>query len=137
MDFVLRSTNVVMNYTVVETKVREATNDEPWGPTGAAMQELAHYTYNYEHYSEVMTTVWKRMLFDNKNQWRRVSKATKHHPSVYQHLLWLMIIILYLLLLILLLCFVLLWYGICGRIDLAPTALYAIVWLLFSLFSQE
>lgn len=28
------STNVVMNYTDVEAKVREATNDDPWGPTG-------------------------------------------------------------------------------------------------------
>jgi len=27
-------TNVVMNYTEVEAKVREATNDEAWGPTG-------------------------------------------------------------------------------------------------------
>lgn len=27
-------TNVVMNYTEIEAKVREATNDEAWGPTG-------------------------------------------------------------------------------------------------------
>jgi telomere length regulation protein len=25
---------VVMNYTEIEAKVREATNDEAWGPTG-------------------------------------------------------------------------------------------------------
>lgn len=30
----LFSTNMVMNYTEVEAKVREATNDEAWGPTG-------------------------------------------------------------------------------------------------------
>lgn len=29
------STNVVMNYTEIEAKVRMATNDEAWGPTGA------------------------------------------------------------------------------------------------------
>jgi len=28
------STNVVMNYTDIEAKVREATNDDSWGPTG-------------------------------------------------------------------------------------------------------
>jgi hypothetical protein len=28
------STNVVMNYTEIEAKVREATNDDSWGPTG-------------------------------------------------------------------------------------------------------
>ena len=27
-------TNVVMNYTETEAKVREATNDDAWGPTG-------------------------------------------------------------------------------------------------------
>ena len=32
------STNVVMNYTETEAKVREATNDEAWGPTGAILQ---------------------------------------------------------------------------------------------------
>lgn len=31
--FIFR-TNVVMNYTETEAKVREATNDDAWGPTG-------------------------------------------------------------------------------------------------------
>lgn len=31
---ILCSTNVVMNYTEIEAKVRAATNDEAWGPTG-------------------------------------------------------------------------------------------------------
>lgn len=34
-------TNVVMNYSEVETKVREATNDEPWGPSGQLMSEIS------------------------------------------------------------------------------------------------
>lgn len=41
-----------MNYTEVEGKVREATNDDPWGPTGPLMQELAHSTFTYEHFPE-------------------------------------------------------------------------------------
>lgn len=68
-------TNVVMNYTEIEGKVREATNDEAWGPTGPLMQELAHATFTYEHFPEVMSMLWKRMLQDNKTNWRRTYKV--------------------------------------------------------------
>lgn len=68
-------TNVVMNYTEVEGKVREATNDDPWGPTGPLMQELAHSTFTYEHFPEVMSMLWRRMLQDNKTNWRRTYKV--------------------------------------------------------------
>jgi hypothetical protein len=68
-------TNVVMNYTEIEAKVREATNDEPWGPTGQMMQELAHSTFTYEHFPEVMSMLWKRMFQDNKQHWRRIYKS--------------------------------------------------------------
>uniref|UniRef100_U5EJ38 Putative liquid facets-related protein n=1 Tax=Corethrella appendiculata TaxID=1370023 RepID=U5EJ38_9DIPT len=68
-------TNVVMNYTEIEGKVREATNDEPWGPTGPLMQQLAHATFTYEHFPEVMSMLWKRMLQDNKTNWRRTYKS--------------------------------------------------------------
>ncbi len=30
-----------MNYTEIESKVREATNDDPWGPSGQLMGEIA------------------------------------------------------------------------------------------------
>ncbi|XP_054747386.1 clathrin interactor 1 isoform X2 [Anastrepha obliqua] len=68
-------TNVVMNYTEIEGKVREATNDDPWGPTGPLMQELAHSTFSYESFPEVMSMLWKRMLQDNKSNWRRTYKS--------------------------------------------------------------
>lgn len=71
----LFSTNVVMNYTEIEAKVREATNDEAWGPTGQIMQELAHSTFTYEHFPEVMSMLWKRMLQDSKQHWRRTYKV--------------------------------------------------------------
>lgn len=76
-------TNVVMNYTEVEGKVREATNDEPWGPTGPLMQELAHATFTYEHFPEVMSMLWKRMLQDNKTNWRRTYKVTFAAAAVF------------------------------------------------------
>ncbi|XP_033207227.1 uncharacterized protein LOC117166897 [Belonocnema kinseyi] len=70
-----KATNVVMNYTDTEAKVREATNDDAWGPTGAMMQELAQATFTYEQFPEVMSMLWKRMLQENKRNWRRTYKA--------------------------------------------------------------
>jgi hypothetical protein len=63
-----------MNYTEVEIKVREATNDEAWGPHGTLMQEIAQYTLTYEHYTEVMSMLWKRM-FQEKENWRATYKV--------------------------------------------------------------
>lgn len=68
-------TNMVMNYTEVEAKVREATNDEAWGPTGPQMQELAQSTFYYEQFPEVMGMLWKRMLQENRAAWRRTYKS--------------------------------------------------------------
>jgi len=69
------STNVVMNYTEPESKVREATNDQSWGPHGSLMSEIAQLTYSYEAFGEVMGMLWKRMLHDNRRDWRRVYKV--------------------------------------------------------------
>lgn len=68
-------TNVVMNYTEIEAKVREATNDDTWGPHGSIMAEIARYTFTYEHFPEVMSMLWKRMLHENKKNWRRIYKS--------------------------------------------------------------
>lgn len=65
---------MVMNYSEVESKVREATNDETWGPHGNLMTEIAKYTFTYEHYPEVMSMVWRRM-FESKKNWRRTYKV--------------------------------------------------------------
>ena len=66
---------MVMNYSEVESKVREATNDDTWGPHGSIMSEIAKYTFTYEHFPEVMSMLWKRMLQEKKN-WRRVYKVS-------------------------------------------------------------
>ncbi|KAI5105081.1 clathrin interactor 1, partial [Silurus meridionalis] len=68
-------TNVVMNYSEIESKVREATNDDPWGPSGQLMGEIAKSTFMYEQFPEVMNMLWFRMLKDNKKNWRRVYKS--------------------------------------------------------------
>lgn len=48
-----KATNIVMNYTEIEAKVVEATNDESWGPPGRLLQDLSQLSYSQEHYSEV------------------------------------------------------------------------------------
>ncbi|XP_048399269.1 clathrin interactor 1a isoform X2 [Stegostoma tigrinum] len=64
-----------MNYSEIESKVREATNDDPWGPSGQLMAEIAKSTFMYEQFPEVMNMLWTRMLKDNKKNWRRVYKS--------------------------------------------------------------
>uniref|UniRef100_A0A1I7RLS1 ENTH domain-containing protein n=1 Tax=Bursaphelenchus xylophilus TaxID=6326 RepID=A0A1I7RLS1_BURXY len=65
----------VLNFTEVELKVREATNEDPWGPTGPQIQEIAQLTNQYDAFPEVMGMLWKRMLQDTKLAWRRVYKS--------------------------------------------------------------
>eukprot|EP00096_Caligus_rogercresseyi_P011492 TRINITY_DN452_c0_g1_i1.p1 TRINITY_DN452_c0_g1~~TRINITY_DN452_c0_g1_i1.p1 ORF type:complete len:536 (-),score=187.55 TRINITY_DN452_c0_g1_i1:354-1961(-) len=74
-EMVDKATNLVMNYTETEAKIRDATNDDPWGTSGNTMQEIAGLTFSYEHFPEAMGMLWKRMLHDNKTSWRRTYKS--------------------------------------------------------------
>lgn len=38
--------NYTKGYSDVQAKVREATSNDPWGPSGTQMNELAQLTYN-------------------------------------------------------------------------------------------
>ncbi|XP_052405841.1 epsin-2 isoform X1 [Carassius gibelio] len=66
--------NVVNNYSEPEKKVREATSNDPWGPSSSLMSEIADLTYNVVAFSEIMTMIWKRLNDHGKN-WRHVYKA--------------------------------------------------------------
>ena len=66
--------NVVYNYSDAEAKVREATSNDPWGPSSALMGELAEYTYHAQAYGLVMGMLWKRLNDHGKN-WRHVYKV--------------------------------------------------------------
>ncbi|KAG9473627.1 hypothetical protein GDO78_004107 [Eleutherodactylus coqui] len=65
--------NIVHNYSEAEVKVREATSNDPWGPSATLMAEIAQMTYSAE-YSEVMIMVWRRLNDSGKN-WRHVYKG--------------------------------------------------------------
>ncbi|XP_035929386.1 epsin-2 isoform X6 [Halichoerus grypus] len=66
--------NIVNNYSEAEIKVREATSNDPWGPSSSLMTEIADLTYNVAAFSEIMSMVWKRLNDHGKN-WRHVYKA--------------------------------------------------------------
>lgn len=66
--------NVVHNYTEVEIKVREATSNDPWGPSSSIMAEIADLTYNATAFPEIMGMLWKRLSDHGKN-WRHVYKS--------------------------------------------------------------
>uniref|UniRef100_A0AAY3ZW22 ENTH domain-containing protein n=1 Tax=Denticeps clupeoides TaxID=299321 RepID=A0AAY3ZW22_9TELE len=66
--------NIVHNYSEAEIKVREATSNDPWGPSSSLMSEIADLTFSVVAFSEVMSMVWKRLNDHGKN-WRHVYKV--------------------------------------------------------------
>ena len=66
--------NVVRNFSDIEVKVREATSNDPWGPSSSLMGEIADATYNVAAFSSIMSMLWKRLNDHGKN-WRHVYKS--------------------------------------------------------------
>lgn len=66
--------NLAHNYSDAQVKVREATSNDPWGPSSTLMAEIADLTYNVVAFSEIMQMIWKRTNDHGKN-WRHVYKA--------------------------------------------------------------
>ncbi|KAL2149361.1 hypothetical protein VTH82DRAFT_8709 [Thermothelomyces myriococcoides] len=78
MSKVIRSVkNVTKGYSSVQIKVREATSNDPWGPTGTQMSEIAQLTFNSStDFYEIMDMLDRRLNDKGKN-WRHVLKALK------------------------------------------------------------
>ncbi|CAD5215502.1 unnamed protein product [Bursaphelenchus okinawaensis] len=66
--------NVAYNFSDAQVKVREATSNDPWGPTTALMSEIADLTHNPMSFTEIMSMIWKRLNDHGKN-WRHVYKS--------------------------------------------------------------
>ncbi|VDI61906.1 epsin [Mytilus galloprovincialis] len=66
--------NVIHNYSEAQVKVREATSNDPWGPSSTLMSEIADLTYNVVAFTEIMQMIWKRLNDHGKN-WRHVYKS--------------------------------------------------------------
>ncbi|TKY64749.1 Clathrin interactor EPSIN 3 [Spatholobus suberectus] len=58
----------------IEQKVLDATSNEPWGPHGSLLADIAQATRNPHEYQMIMAVIWKRINDTGKN-WRHVYKA--------------------------------------------------------------
>ncbi|EAU29715.1 conserved hypothetical protein [Aspergillus terreus NIH2624] len=67
--------NAVMNYTEMEAKVREATNNEPWGASTTLMQEIANGTHSYQLLNEIMPMIYRRFTDKSAEEWRQIYKS--------------------------------------------------------------
>ncbi|RAH55875.1 EH domain binding protein epsin 2 [Aspergillus piperis CBS 112811] len=78
MSKVVRSVkNVTKGYSSVQVKVRNATSNDPWGPTGTEMAEIAALTFSSPtDFYEIMDMLDKRLNDKGKN-WRHVLKSLK------------------------------------------------------------
>uniref|UniRef100_A0A671NIT9 ENTH domain-containing protein n=1 Tax=Sinocyclocheilus anshuiensis TaxID=1608454 RepID=A0A671NIT9_9TELE len=76
--------NLVHNYSDAEIKVREATSNDPWGPSSSLMSEIAELTFSVVAFSEVMAMVWKRLNDHGKN-WRHVYKVCASVSSAHSN----------------------------------------------------
>ncbi|RKP11121.1 hypothetical protein THASP1DRAFT_7144, partial [Thamnocephalis sphaerospora] len=66
--------NQLKGYTEMQAKVRNATSNDPWGPSGTVMAEIAQATFDPHAFVEIMAIVDKRLNDHGKN-WRHVFKS--------------------------------------------------------------
>ncbi|XVF35378.1 hypothetical protein REPUB_Repub18cG0140500 [Reevesia pubescens] len=64
----------VLKVPEIEQKVLDATDNEPWGPHGTALVEIAQATKKFTECQIVMTVLWTRLVETGKD-WRYVYKA--------------------------------------------------------------
>lgn len=73
--YVRKAQNAVLNFSDIEAKVREATNNEPWGASTTVMQQIADATQGYQQFHEVMPFVYRRFTEKSASSWRQIFKA--------------------------------------------------------------
>lgn len=73
--YVRKAQNVAMNLTEMEAKVREATNNEPWGCPTTLMAQIAGGTYNYREREEIIGFIFRRFTEKAANEWRQIYKS--------------------------------------------------------------
>ncbi|KAH7156436.1 hypothetical protein EDB81DRAFT_787060 [Dactylonectria macrodidyma] len=80
-----KAQNAVMNFTEMESKVREATNNEPWGASSTLMQEIANGTFNYQTLNEIMPMIYRRFTEKAAEEWRQIYKALQLLEFLIKH----------------------------------------------------
>ncbi|XP_058067570.1 clathrin interactor EPSIN 1-like isoform X6 [Magnolia sinica] len=70
-----REVNIkVLKIPEIEQKVLDATSNEPWGPHGSALAEIAQATKKFTERQMIMDVLWTRLTETGRN-WRYVYKA--------------------------------------------------------------
>ncbi|KAG0488873.1 hypothetical protein HPP92_007684 [Vanilla planifolia] len=64
----------VLKVPEIEQKALDATSDEPWGPHGSALLELAQATKKFTECQMIMNVLWTR-LSDSTANWRYIYKS--------------------------------------------------------------
>ncbi|KAG6900345.1 hypothetical protein C0993_012302 [Termitomyces sp. T159_Od127] len=77
--------NMVLNVTEMEAKVQEATNEDPWGASSTLMQEIAQGTFSFQHFNEIMPSIYSRFMDKEARQWRQIYKALQLLEYLIKH----------------------------------------------------
>lgn len=80
-----KAQNVVFNYTEMEAKVREATNNEPWGASSTLMEYIAQGTYNLREREEILSMIFRRFTEKTASEWRQIYKALQLLDYLIKH----------------------------------------------------
>lgn len=74
-SYVRKAQNAVLNLSDIEAKVREATNNEPWGASNSLMAEIARGTFNYRDREEISNMIYRRFTEKSAHEWRQIYKS--------------------------------------------------------------
>lgn len=74
-SYVRKAQNAVLNLSEIEAKVREATNNEPWGASTTVMADIARGTFNYRDREEICNMIFRRFTEKSAHEWRQIYKS--------------------------------------------------------------
>ncbi|EIW81077.1 ENTH-domain-containing protein [Coniophora puteana RWD-64-598 SS2] len=77
--------NVILNVSEMEAKVKEATNDDPWGASSTLMQDIAQGTFNFQNFNEIMPCIYASFMEKEARQWRQIYKALQLLEYLIKH----------------------------------------------------
>ncbi|CDK29321.1 unnamed protein product [Kuraishia capsulata CBS 1993] len=83
--YVRKAQNAVLNLSEMEAKVREATNNEPWGASSTLMAEISQGTYNYREREEICAMISRRFTEKSAHEWRQIYKALQLMEYLIKH----------------------------------------------------
>lgn len=76
--------HVALGVSPLEAKVLEQTSNEPWGPHGTVLGELASYTRDSQD-TTIIFTILRRRMMDEGKDWRHVYKSLSVGVHIQQH----------------------------------------------------